>query len=140
VRDFNGMRRPARAYVVVAAQFATPASKPLGSWASLRVFAPGWGTPACIATSPGGGCSHYQGLLTVRSPLARVIPAVQARLAGWGLAVTTSHCAMAAKHPGCIFAAMKFRGLGGRDPVYVDVVIATRSTPELTVVGVNLAS
>jgi hypothetical protein len=121
-REYGGIPRPVDAYVVVSAEFVTLPSAPLPAWPSLRLLPAAWGTPPCTAQAPGGGCRRFDGVLTVHTPVARLVPAVRASLLSWGLVVDAAHCVTAA-HPGCFLAGQKFRGLDGRDPVHAFVVV-----------------
>lgn len=125
-RSYAGIRRPARAFVVVDAERTTtpdPPARPLPSWRGLELFPLAWGTPPCKAPTDGGGCRKYDGQLTLRMPLGTAIAAVKSRLLAWSLVIDAAQCGLDARHPGCIYSGMKFRTAGGHDLVTVGVVV-----------------
>jgi hypothetical protein len=123
VREPFGVRRPARAFVVVNQQYVFPPKPPLPTWPALRLLPAAWGTPPCTEKAAGGGCLRYGGGLTLRLPLARAVPAVRSALVSWGLAIDDARCVTASAHPGCFVVGAKFLAVGGRDQVKVSVII-----------------
>lgn len=123
-RDFSGVGRPARAYVVIGAEPATAVSRPLPNWSALRLLPREWEAPRCVRPAPGRTCLRYDGLLRIHQSLDRTIRAVRSSLVSSGLAVEDLRCtAASATHRGCFIAGQKFRSLDGGDPLNVFVLL-----------------
>ncbi len=120
--SFNGVRRPAVAFVVIVADLPPSTSGPLPAWSAMPLLPAESATPRCEVRAT-DGCHKYDSFVTVRLPLARVIPMVRSKLVAWGLMLDVAHCVDTGPHPGCVFGGMKFLKPGGHDMVTVVVLI-----------------
>ena len=137
-REFEGIRRPARGFVTVdGAIDPNPTSRALGDWRTLGLFPASWGAPPCV-TVESGGCGKYAGPLTLAMPPRRATDLVRSRLAAWGLAIHAAHCASNGARGGCFYAGMKYRTLGGHDPVVVSVAVQADAGSGTTTVLVHV--
>jgi len=124
-RDFNGVQRPARAFVVIVEDSDTPPFSPLPAWSALRLMPATWGTPRC-SQRYAGGCVLYHETLTIHAPLTQVHRVLLREFAASGYALDGAMCFPypGGRPQGCTIFGQKFRHVGGQDPVYAAFEIA----------------
>jgi hypothetical protein len=124
----GGIRRPAFADVATESDMdSAPVTAALGSWRGLRLLPPSWGAPRCI-TPVAGDCRAYEGDLTIRLPLARVVTLIESHLTSAGLVANTLPC----ESDRCFVFGKKYRGLDGTDPIDVTVMLSSATAGTTT--------
>ena len=114
-----GVATPAWLYGIVATFADDPLDAPLGPWPTLGLLPAAWGEVPC-AEPVAGGCQRYAGVLTPAAPLAEAKQTVRRQLVDAGYRIDTENCR---PDGGCMYAAARFRALGGRDRVLITTAV-----------------